>query len=815
MLSWFRRHAKVLMVVLGSAAMAIFGLGPVFDTLANRAGGGSQRSKEVVATWNGGEITRTDLDLMGRQHYQSQRFLAAVREAAEKKKGDVVNTLVLPIAQIQGNKQELIDEQLITRFLLAERGKQEGMVVSDGMVNDYLAMLSGDAGFSNRDLESINDSVNNRRCSLQSVRERLKTELLYNQMQLCTMAAVPMVPNPVESMELYGRTVEQIECEVLPIEVENYIGKLDVKPNAAELKRIYEEGKFEFADPTGERPGFKVSRKVNLQYLVADYETYLQNEVNKLSNEEVQKEYERLVEEESELVMEPIVPEDDSIEIDVTPSDDEPDAETEGGTNESADDSEAPSDVTPPPSSEESTEGSGDPSNDESSEDDASDESGCEGSCDEDDQSLSVRSNKYQFVSTAVQEDEKEEPAETAVEIESAEQVVEASEPAEPAEMAGDAETNSEGNSEGENSEGENSEGENSEGEEAAEQEGEIGGIGDIMEDADAINAEEEKIVRTAKPLKDVAMDVKRSMAEPAAIKAMTEALTKASVIVQDHFEKRLRWDSRDNKKGEEPAPLDHAALAKKYNLTAKESGLVDDVEIAQDPMGQVRVYMTLERQGRQVPQLVPVGQLVFTNYNDMQLYNAQTVNDNWGNKSSYLFWLSEKTPARIPTFEECRPAVEKFWKSQKALELAMKEADSIKSKVNGAGGKKLTELYADRASSTGSFTWFSNFGSTRYGNPIGVTSPGGDFMKTAFSLASHEAGVAMNSPKDIIYVVQAITESKGVESVGTDYLENQYFKYKKIPTEVMRVARLYLQEFSYDWNQEFSDEMGLKFLDR
>ena len=62
MLGWFRRHAKILMVVLGSAAMAIFGLGPVFDELAQRGGGGDAREAQVVATWDGGKITRVDLD---------------------------------------------------------------------------------------------------------------------------------------------------------------------------------------------------------------------------------------------------------------------------------------------------------------------------------------------------------------------------------------------------------------------------------------------------------------------------------------------------------------------------------------------------------------------------------------------------------------------------------------------------------------------------------------------------------------------------------------------------------------------------------
>ena len=159
MLGWFRRHAKVLMVVLGSAAMAIFGLGPAFDALSS-PGRDSGDADEVIASWNGGEITRGNLTLMEQRHYEAQRFLGAVLEAAEERKGGGFQSLAVPISMIPDGPREMVDDQLITRFLMAERAKQEGVIVSDAMVNDYIAIHSGDAGFSNRDLEVINDSVN-------------------------------------------------------------------------------------------------------------------------------------------------------------------------------------------------------------------------------------------------------------------------------------------------------------------------------------------------------------------------------------------------------------------------------------------------------------------------------------------------------------------------------------------------------------------------------------------------------------------------------------------------------------------------------
>jgi len=90
----------------------------------------------------------------------------------------------------------------------------------------------------------------------------------------------------------------------------------------------------------------------------------------------------------------------------------------------------------------------------------------------------------------------------------------------------------------------------------AVEQEDEspLGGLGDIMEATSGSDEDSAEDNRKPKPLVDVADAVKRSMCEVAARKSMEQSLTKASVIIQDHFHKMLRWEEYDNKKGDPPA---------------------------------------------------------------------------------------------------------------------------------------------------------------------------------------------------------------------------------------------------------------------
>ena len=192
--------------------------------------------------------------------------------------------------------------------------------------------------------------------------------------------------------------------------MDKYIAKVTEEPTAAELKKLYEKGKYQFPDPTGEEPGFKIGRKVNVQYLVADFETYLQNEMNKLSDEEVQKEYERLVEEEDDLVMEPVPIEDNSIKLnDATPGETESDPAPNSGDSDAAapGDEAAPSDVTPPPGSEDGGGSSSDNATD--SETPAAETPSSEPAEGDGNQSRRVQSSKFQFVSTEAQQEQPDE----------------------------------------------------------------------------------------------------------------------------------------------------------------------------------------------------------------------------------------------------------------------------------------------------------------------------------------------------------------------------------------------------------------------
>ncbi|MDB4357594.1 hypothetical protein N9Z11_02890, partial [Mariniblastus sp.] len=324
---------------------------------------------------------------------------------------------------------------------------------------------------------------------------------------------------------------------------------------------------------------------------------------------------------------------------------------------------------------------------------------------------------------------------------------------------------------------------------------------------------------RAIKPLKDIKEEVKRSMCEEPALEAMTKAITKASVFVQDNYEKRLRWEFDEKKKSEdEPAPMDLEAIAKSYGLVKKETGLVDFTELSADALGSIRVFQNMMVQGRQSPQLIPLSQILFSNFSGLNEYEPNTVDDNWNTRNSYLYWVAQKVDTKVPSLEEAEGEVAKYWKKQQAFKLAMEDAKKYQKIVNDGGGKLMSEIDGvpdAKVIKTGAFTWFSSFGSTRFSSPVGVTAAGENFMEAAFNTEHLKAGVAENESRDTVYVIQPVVEGKEIDIVGEDFLTNQLFKFKRIPDEVQQASQIYRRDALMNWYEEVNDRMKVKILDR
>ena len=845
-LRWFRRHATWMLIIFGVVLMAIFGLGPVFDQMAQGfKNSGSSGEDPVIIKYRDGEITRSKLDELQRNHHASRQFLTALIEQSvnQCKQKEVqyapMTNIVQPLART--DNQDVVDEQMLVRKLLADRAEDEGVVISDGMIDDYLSLIAGQAEFSPRDWKQINKLVN-QRVPLTTIRKHLALELKSMQMQRYTSVGVPLNPVPTEAVELYAQANNRIECEVVPVAVGDYVSKVSGEPSSAEMNALFEEGMYEYEDQGMQAPGFKVPRKVNVQYFVAEMETFLQNEKNKLTDAQIAAEYEKLVEAEDPIVVE-VIPQAEPAGFDFNFGDDgEKKADEKTGSmtdpakTDAADNLDVKADVPVLKMPESTTDVPALPDADKLLNEIPAEVEGsglkvtpAEEAAGGKDQSHLVRGTKSHFASFTQEEVETEavegvvtEAAEGVVTqgvegvvtegvegavtqgvegavteaVEGAAQVVDDA-PAPPTTaQAVEAAMNqvSGGNNEGDQ---------------------EVGGLGDLQlsdESAGPMTGEDAKKTRI-KPLSEVEEEIRTRLARAAAFKKKDEAKKRASIAMQTYQQSVIRWEnSRDKDTTPKPGLPDFEAIAKDNGLVFRETGLVDRFELRDTEIGKVNFPVQVQSpQGPVRMDFQSVANKILLDFDRVNLLVPQDVSDII-TANAYVFWMSEKEDVRIPNFDESTEKIKKYWKYQQAVDLAKQAAEKMAADAK-AQGKKLTEIFPETAAPTGEFTWFrpGRSATAIFGMPFGIDNPGEEFMETAFSLKNGENGVAANSTRDTIYVIQRTSPAISLAELGDEYLDKQYFRFKRTPTDVMGAAQHYAQELEYDWREEFVKSMELK----
>ena len=778
-LRWFRRHATWMLIIFGVVLMAIFGLGPVFDNMAQGfRNSGSGIEDETVIEYRGGEVKRSKIEELQRDHFATQRFLGALTEQAAKQceeKDVQYRPLTRMVPPIQGNDESRGDE-VLTRKLMAERAEDEGIVISDGMLDDYLGLLAGNAEFSERDLKLINKTVNER-TGLPRIRNHLRLELLAMQLQRYTFVGIPRTPIPTEAVELYARSNNRVECEVVPVSVSEYVSKVSGEPSAAEKKALFAAGKYDYAEADNKEPGFKKPREVNVQYFVAEMKTFLENEKARITDAEVEAEYNKLVEAEDPLVV--VVTEEDG-----------PSGFDLGGFGEDDDESAGDSDTNgdlPADSGEqdspESTEQDGDSADTSSSETEEVPskeiEKSEEKNEDGQDQSSHVVSHKRQQRVGLIQDDKQEEATEKTAE--------------------------------------ESSENTQKDSAEPKQEEEEVGGLADLQLSDEAAGPTDEDSKKVEfKPLKEVADAIRERLALQTATKKKDDAQKRAMVAMQNYQNKVLQWETEremSNSNAPKPEAPDFEAMAKEYGLAFRETGVINRLGLMESEVGKVQVFRQIQTPQGIQPSLARVSDGIFAQYDRTELYDPQEVTD-FLTRNGFIFWLAEKVDVRIPSIDEASPQIVEYWKYQQAIALATKDAEQMAAKAKSSG-KKLTELYPETAAPTGEFTWFSPGGGAMaaYGRPFGIKNAGDEFMRKAFGLAEGESGVAANETRDTIYVIQRTTAKPSIVETGEEYLAKQYFRFKRLPPDVLGAAQVYAREIQFEMQDEFIEAMDIKRL--
>jgi hypothetical protein len=253
--------------------------------------------------------------------------------------------------------------------------------------------------------------------------------------------------------------------------------------------------------------------------------------------------------------------------------------------------------------------------------------------------------------------------------------------------------------------------------------------------------------------LDKVREDIRRSLARQRVPQRIQEKFDRLRGLMTDYGRSRNTWmiEKSSDPNLPPPRPLNFETLAQDHRVKSFSTDLLSRVDAA--TAKDLDIAKSFDRAPWTSVAFEPGG-----------LFRPSVTMDIQGNR--FLWWKIEEREARLPDFDEIKDEVLQAYKMFHARDKAVAQARQYAKQVNAAS-KSMKDLFADDndlpVTETEPFTWLTSgnvptgMGQLRMSEVKGVEMAGEDFMRTAYSLEPDEAGVALNAPKTVAYVIQVI----------------------------------------------------------
>ncbi|WP_145282376.1 hypothetical protein [Rosistilla oblonga] len=833
---------------------------------------GTGGQSEAVATIGGEEIDMAKMNRYVRNHQMTTRFLADLAKQVMDKGGrpQVPGFVVDQQGNVQrvGISNQLSLDNALRTYLLSRKAKEMGFDLDDGAIEQWLRLYANDKVNENEMYAILSQSSDNQigRYQLASV---LKTELLANAVervgQTGIAAGAQPLTSPGESWELFKQMNQQATIDAYPVVVANFTAQIpDDKLPESEVKALYEKHKDDFPNPDSATPGFRRNYSANVEYLTASFDSFLEAEKKKISDETLRAEYDRLVAEGrfKEFVVEEKPADEkpaDEKPADEKPADEKP-ADEKPADEKPADDKpadEKPADEKPAEEPKAEADSDAKAEADQSStnrrsmfrlaafrpQDDDKDEQAEEEKPVAEEKPADEKPKAEEKKEEPAKSEEKPKADEKPAEEKPAEEKPEMKEEAKPAEEKKEEPAKSEEKPKAEEKPADEKPAEEKPAdakpemkEEAkpAEEKKEEPAKSEEKPKADDKPAEEKPAEE--KPAEEKPADAKPEMKEEAAAEAApADELTppEAPKMRVQTFE-----EVKDQVASELALPAARAAMQKAMAQAESEMkryfgvrmlwqgdkeqgkdvgdppafslkelgealGLQYGVTGMQDPISVAdQPIASSQTQGMGFGGGDSFASLIYNN--QFPDYTPKRTDSNPPG-SAFVFWKTEQREPFTPEFEEIEGEVKDALRLQKARELAKEEAEALATKLNNANAESITTEIPEAKqtlviSDVGPFTAMQGFGLS----VPDLDRVGPDFMKAVFSTSEKAFGSAANQPENTFYVFQVKSTSPDLEKLREDFME---------PAQRMRLrqfANFQAGQLFRDWYASLESEMGV-----
>ncbi|MFO0912283.1 MAG: hypothetical protein U0795_04975 [Pirellulales bacterium] len=775
-----REHSRLLLAIFGVLLMIVFTIGSAVSGWLNYSRV-AHVGQEPVVTWNGGQLTESEMQMQRVRRRQLSDFLETVRQLAVSRgvpDGPPVN-------------MSTNEEDILLSAMLADRAKQMGMVVSDETALEFLDELTSNT-VKRGELAGIAQTLRGG-ADQRTLINQLKHEVLARQaMSLVSAGVFPadskglLFPStPAAAWETFRRLRQGIEGESMAVDVKQYVDRVPA-PSDADIQTAFTKGKERLPNQYDPEPGFKLPRRLSFEFVRADLNKFVDTAKQSITDQQVEEYYKA----NQDQFKAPELPTDSGISFEdlkldepaaggtgqpgsgpAPPSGQQtPPTENSPATPPTENPPAAPPAAEAPPAPATDTPATDTPATDTptapATEAPATEPPAGEAPAGGGSQSRRVPTESdYPVRLTAAYAAAQESTAESAT---SSLPDVEKS-----AAAAADTAATPAGT------------------EAAAAQTG-----------AETTATPPGQV----QPLEKVRDQIREKLAIPIAQQKLDVALSNVRAAMNKFTQTYIVWEINVQEKkqdaGEQPR-LDLAALATKEGLEYGQIPLSDMYEVQQYELGQSFQFGGFTPQG-----LVQVSFLQMAFDPDLAKFQPKDIQGLEAGVE-FVFWKTDDQAERVPELKEVQDKVVAALKMQKARELArdfaQRDADQVKT-----AGKPLSEVFGTTrtVTPTGEFTWLTTgnlaMGSTapRLSTIPGVEAAGQDFMKAAFALDPGQVAVIPNQPQTIFYVFQVKRRMIETAQLKEQFLQNA-LTYSPLRVLTQQDMRLVMNDWLIDFTKQ------------
>jgi hypothetical protein len=262
----FRRHQRKLLVIF--ALMAMFGF-VVSDSLPRLLSSNASGRDQKVAELYGKSVYQSQLNDMARQRNRANLFVSGVGQ-------------FMPREVFGGLKQR----DLVDAMILQHEADRLNIPATAEIGREWLKQITG--GRMNGEMFNILFSRFSNEVSEEHLLADVANQVRLRKVRL--LLGYPVV-TPYDVYRSYRDQNERIGAKLVEVPVDSFLSKV-AEPSASEVQALYDKFKEELPDPARETPGFKIPRRVQVEFLSLDGNAQARGIRDKLTEAELRSYYE-------------------------------------------------------------------------------------------------------------------------------------------------------------------------------------------------------------------------------------------------------------------------------------------------------------------------------------------------------------------------------------------------------------------------------------------------------------------------------------------------------------------------------------------